>query len=85
LYIQQIPADGQGLGWRVNISYAWRGTSASELLCEKPQPFARDFVGNSYNGTLILAMRGTCPDALKAANAKVIELTLLTPIAPHPS
>jgi hypothetical protein len=53
------------------MTTAWRGSSSSELLCDPPTPYSNDYLGNSYNGSLILVRRGNCVDSVKAANAMV--------------
>jgi hypothetical protein len=63
-----MPSDGAGLGWTRNISWPWRGTDASELLCDTPN-YINDYWGNSFHDTVIIAQRGSCPNAVKAQNA----------------
>jgi hypothetical protein len=66
-----MPSDGPGLGWTVKPSWAWRGTDASELLCDTPSS-TTDYWGNSFAGTLILVPRGSCPYYVKAQNAQLL-------------
>jgi hypothetical protein len=66
-----MPSDGPGSGWTVNVSWAWQGTDASELLCDTPSS-TTDYWGNSFVGTLVIVNRGNCPNGVKAQNAMLL-------------
>jgi hypothetical protein len=62
--------DGPGLGWTVNMTYAWRGDNASDMLCTQPS-YTTDYWGNPFNGTILLVRRGACAFGVKATYAMV--------------
>jgi hypothetical protein len=66
-----MPTDGPGLGWTVNVTWAWRGTDTSDLLCDVPN-YTTDYWGNPFNGTILMARRGNCAFGIKAANAMLL-------------
>jgi hypothetical protein len=70
-YASQMPSDGPGLGWTVNVSWAWMGSAASEVLCDPPTSMI-DYWGNPYAGTVVIADFGKCPNGIKAQNAMLL-------------
>jgi hypothetical protein len=68
---QQVQSDTpESHYWTFNVSWAWRGTDDSELLCDTPD-YTTDHWGNPYNGTVIIVKVGVCLNGIKALNAEV--------------
>jgi hypothetical protein len=69
--VQQVQSDTpESHYWTFNVSWAWRGTDDSELLCDTPD-YTKDHWGNPHKGTVIIVKVGVCLNGIKALNAEV--------------